>query len=129
MQRTRPHSLLPPKSTVGGISPRPEALSAMDEGLLTLELPRAPNHHEWMRCLLPIIPISRAHRMVAYVAGDYRRKLPLSLSRRALEEEDEPDRWVPPVGETAESPGGAPPLVRFSIREDVIPPKYAFIIR
>ena len=57
--------------------------SAMEEGALTLKLPRAPNHCRWMRFLLPITPISRARRMVACVAGDRRWKWPVSLSRRA----------------------------------------------
>ena len=92
--------------------------SAMEEGALTLKLPRAPNHCRWMRFLLPITPISRARRMVACVAGDRRWKRPVSLSRRARGGEvDEPDRWGPLVGAPTQATSGATRPIRFSLVE------------
>jgi hypothetical protein len=59
--------------------------------------------------------------MVACVAGDRRWKRPLSLSSRAQGEEDEPDRWGPPVGEPTQATSGATRLMHFPSGGSVFP--------
>ena len=60
-------------------------LSAMTGGLLALELRRSPNPLQLMRHLPPSTCISRAHRLVPFVAGNHRRSSPLSLAQPRAE--------------------------------------------
>ena len=93
----------------------------MKEGLLALELRRSPNLLQWMRHLPLSTCISRAHRLVPFVAGNHRRSLPLSLAQPRAEGKDEPDRLGPPVGEPAQAASGATRLIRFPSGGSVFP--------
>ena len=92
-----------------------EASSAMDEEVLTPDLPSNPLALQRMGPFLLSPSVAVASRTVAYSAGNRRRSPHCSLS--PAREEDEPDRWGPPVGDPAYFPSGAELRVRFPPRK------------
>ena len=112
----------------------------MDEGVLTPELPSNPFALQRMGPFLLSMPVSTAPGEVPPSAGNHCRSRPLPLARSAHEVGGKPDRWAPPVGDSAQPPVALAPEYAFingkriPVRvqlcsENVKTPKYVFFSR